>query len=335
MATETYRIVAPITSLNQAQKVIDAGADELYCGALFDEWTSVYGDSDLLSRRQGACAHVSNRNELVEIAHLAAETNRIVALTVNARYTQDQQNRVLDLIASWEEMGGRAIIVTDLGILLRLRFLASPLQCHLSLLAGIYNSQSAAFFADLGVTRIVLPRQLSIAEISSLIANGPPRIEYECLVLNQKCQFIDGMCSFYHGTRLPQEVPCVFSYKLEPDQQLPVARSHDPLYEGHGCHLDWQTPTGPVHPLQQDDEKSPHCAACQFQVLGRAGVKYFKIAGRAYETALIVRGVKFLREALALWDECESSGEASDAIISLYSKVFGSNCGRRKCYYVL
>ena len=331
---ETLRIVAPVSSVEGARKIIEAGADELYVGAMFDEWSRTFGEADLLSRRQGRRAHLRQPDQLEALARLGSETGHPVCLTLNARYSRWQEQAVLDLAERWADMGGQAVIVTDLGIVLALAKRQSGLKQHLSLLAGTFNSRSAAFFAELGVARVVLPRHLTLAEIHSIVEAGPS-IEYEALVMYQKCQFIDGMCGFYHGLRLPEDVPAEFDYAFVPGHDTPVVYSHDPLYEGHGCQLRWQTGRGAVLPLRRDDESTPHCGACAMAGLADAGVGFLKIAGRGYPTDMIVGSVRFLREAIRI--VCGSCGieETTERIRMAYARTFQNPCDGSRCYYPL
>ena len=334
MIVEAPSITAPACSLQEAQEVFAAGADEVYCGAMFDDWVAVFGDSDLLTRRQGRPAHVRRPDELAAIAKLARDTGRVATLTINARYSQHQESAVLELAEMWEEMGGQAVLVTDVGILVGLTERKSGLRRHLSTLAGVVNSRSAAFFADLGVSRIVIPRDLTLSEVSSLTASAPG-MQYEALVMHQKCEFIDGMCGFYHGLRLPDDAPAVFDYTQHPGCSMPVVESHDPQYEGHGCQLCRRTENGTVRHLHRDDLSAPHCAACLLASLHRAGVRFFKIAGRSYPSDVIVRSIRFLREALNILASAEHDTAARQAIQRLYARTFAGPCDNTRCYYVL
>jgi len=152
-------------------------------------------------------------------------------------------------------------------------------------------------------------------------------MEYEALAIYQKCPFIDGMCFFHHGMRLPRDAPAAFDYQTVAGRRLPVVWSHDPDYEGHGCGLNYRSGSGNVRHAHQEDDSAPHCAACQLQDLRRFGVGLFKIAGRAFPVGMITRAVRFLRDALSLEEA------APDVIRGLYRRVFGRECGKGKCYY--
>jgi len=242
---EPMRIAAPVTSPAEAEQVLDAGADELYFGLLLPEWTAVLEDADLWSRRQGQAAHAASLDDALAIAAAAAARGRTAALALNARYTRRQAGLVQDAAAAWEAGGGQAVIVSDLGLLAGLQRRDSRLRRHLSLLAGVYNARSVALFVSLGVCRVILPRDLTVAEIRNLTRAAPP-VEYEALAIYQRCPFQDELCGFHHRPRLPPDEPAEFAYSVLPGRPLPVTLSGDPEYEGHGCQLPWRTPAGLV-----------------------------------------------------------------------------------------
>ena len=324
----TINIVAPVGSIADVLAVAEAGADELYCGFMPASWHSVFGRADVLSRRQGAPAHVQEESDLERIVETAHRLNRRVALALNGHYSAAQAPQVVDLARRWEVMGGDSVIVADLGILLRLVDVGSSLGRHLSLMAGVFNAEAASFFHRLGVTRIILPRELSIGDMAAVTRDGPP-VEYEALAMYQKCPFIDGLCRFYHDVHVPADVPAEFDC----DPGSTSAWTYDPDYEGHGCQLPWASELGPVRLPLFNDETAPPCAACDLNRLADAGVSYAKIAGRGYSAGLIVRAVRFLARAREIHARYASRVETAARIRGLYASTFGGSCESARCYY--
>lgn len=326
------KLVAPISSYPDAEKLIEVGADELYCGAMFNDWVRKYSDSDLISRRQGKSSHIGQVDELSKIVKLTSDSGKTISLALNARYSKRQMPIVLDILRLWEDIGGRSVIVNDIGVILALKDYGSALRIHLSTLAGIFNFSSVEFFVKLGIKRFILPRDLLVEEIRSIIKTHED-IEYETLVMNQKCQYIDGMCGFYHGVMLPEDKPAEFDYHYVPDNDLPITYSHDPEYEGHGCRLNWQCDGNRVRNIECNDFAAPHCAACMLASLFRAGVRHFKVAGRGYPLDKILRCVKFLRLCIGIWSDHSVSKEAAEYICKQYERTFDAQCNSSLCYY--
>lgn len=316
-------IVAPVDSLEGAKEVLQAGACELYCGILPDLWIDKFGQGDLLTRRQGKHAHFSDFAQLEKLLVLADAFHASVALTLNVRYSHVCEKMVGKIAEQWEQIGGKRIIVCDIGLLLALERAGSGLRRHLSLMANVYNGSSVKFFRQLGVKRVILPRHLSFAEISE-ITSACPDMEYEILVMNQKCPFMDGFCGFYHDQCLAHDVPVDFDYEHGAAGQ--IVRSLDVDYEGHGCRLPWQDRQGrPIRCLGDVSTAEPVCGACDLNELSRLGIDFLKIAGRGVDSGYIADTVKFLGKACTM--------DCTDHIRQLYADIFSVPCRPRSCYF--
>lgn len=86
------------------------------------------------------------------------------------------------------------VIVSDVGVIYYLRKNFPALNVHVSTQANVNNSFSAKFFADMGVTRIVLAREMSIDEIALLRKNLPENVEIEAFVHGAMCISYSGRC---------------------------------------------------------------------------------------------------------------------------------------------
>lgn len=86
------------------------------------------------------------------------------------------------------------VIVSDVGVIYYLRKNFPTLNVHVSTQANVNNSFSAKFFADMGVTRIVLAREMSIDEIALLRKNLPGHVEIEAFVHGAMCISYSGRC---------------------------------------------------------------------------------------------------------------------------------------------
>ena len=107
-------LVAPVASVEDARLVLEAGADEIYCGVLTEDWKARYGDGDLVSRRQGSGAHLRSLEELASVAALARQRGRGAALTLNSRYTRGQE-RAVCLLRGLASVGVRYYKVAGRG----------------------------------------------------------------------------------------------------------------------------------------------------------------------------------------------------------------------------
>ncbi|MGE5458858.1 MAG: peptidase U32 family protein [Methanobacterium sp.] len=336
-AQNSWKIIAPVNQLAEVEILATAGVDEIYCGILPDDWISKYGDWDTLNRRQGQGANLASANDLSALAQAANEHGIPAALALNVRYTSSQLTRVIEYAKIWDQSGGAAIIVSDLGLLNALRQSDLHVKLHLSLLAGVFNSRAAKFYQQFGVSRIILPRSLSIAEMKEITA-GCQGLDFEAMVLNDKCQFIDAYCGFYHGKCYPPGIGSYFHYAQSPEGDWETF-SHDLHYAGHACQLPFTTDQGLAPSMCKDDFNCPHCAACYLNDLSNAGVACFKLGGRGFPTEFKLQGISYIRECISFnKSEIESQTEALyDAYhrkcIESYKKHYGAFCSPDRCYY--
>ena len=91
-------------------------------------------------------------------------------------------------------VGADAAIVSDPGVISLARKVAPSLELHLSTQANTLNSHAAAFWADIGVKRVVLARELSIDRIKRIRDSLDPSVELECFAHGAMCISYSGRC---------------------------------------------------------------------------------------------------------------------------------------------
>jgi len=284
--------------MNEIEPVLAAGANEVYFGIMTREWVDQYGNGDFVSRRQSEMAHFSTCDELSEIAYLANGRHCTATLVLNSRYSRRQLPRIFEILEQWENRGGHSVMVSDIEVLLWLNERRSKLKRQLSVMAGTFNSRSAAFFSQFGVSRIVLPREMSISEMNRIVVNTGKSMEFEAIVMFQKCQYIDSFCNFYHLCN-----------------------------EKHGCQMEFSCGESKITHVDNNDLSTPFCAACSLGKLSDAGIHHFKIAGRGYPAGLIINAIRFTRQILV------ERTKSSACIKKIYKSLFGNNCHPKNCYY--
>lgn len=322
-----FNIMAPISSVNEVEPVINAGATEIYFGIMTKSWTERFGNADFISRRQSEFAHISEFNELSEIVESSNRYNCKATLVLNARYSENQLPYVFEILEEWEKRGGHSVMTADMEILLWLMREKSRLERQLSIMAGVFNHHSVDFFKHLQISRVVIPRENSIREITGFMQFAPSDVEYEIIVMLQKCEFIDSFCNFYHAFNYQLFV--VNDYRKNANN-LPVIACHDPCYEGHGCQLAFTCGNRKIIHRTADEIRTPVCAACSLEKFREFGIANYKIAGRGYPLEIVVKSVQFVKRILVHFDFQNS---ITDFAKKEYASVFGNNCSTQNCYY--
>ena len=118
------------------------------------------------------------------------------------------------------DAGADAVIVSDLGAMAVAKKHAPSVNVHISTQAGVFNHETARVFYDLGASRVILARELTLAEISEIFAKKPPGLELETFVHGSMCVAISGRCllSHYFSGRDANKgdcaQPCRWKYSL-------------------------------------------------------------------------------------------------------------------------
>ena len=316
-------LICPAGSLAALKTAIDNGADAVYMG--FRNDTNARNFAGLNFDEKG----------LVEGVRYAHQRGRKVLAAIN---TYAQMGRFADWTHSVDlaaQMGADAVIVADLVLIVALRAALPALPLHVSSVASCRNSAGVAFYRDLGVRRVILPRDVTLDEIT-VIAAGAGSIEIEAFVLNDGCVFEEGVC---HSVHLPAQQGgpiCIdkqaYAYRTGEGADLSprVARrlrDNDSDYQRwlwyrFGCGFS-TTPTGyPYGP----------CGLCAVARLHAAGVTAVKIAGREGPTARKLKSVEMVKTVV---DRVElGATPAETAVIAIGLRQAETHChSGYMCYY--
>lgn len=306
------KILAPLRDSSEVLPLIEAGADEFYCGLTPSGWSSAFG-ATWVHRRNPGSTDVPDLEDLRRIVALAG--SRPVYATLNAlSYPAGAVSRLVDFGRRLvDDVGVAALIVAEWELLLALCDAGLAPRVHISSLASCRNPGAAAFYRDLGVARVILPRHLTLQEIEE---TAIARLEFEVFVLNDGCVFEEGICATTHAYG---------PYCL--GDHLGGRRSRlDDRYEfwkwtlnNCGCQTNRGYTLGP-------------CGLCALPRLARAGVASLKVVGREASLARKVASVRLTAVALQL----AGNGAAPEVIRATVVSLRGAPelCqDARLCYY--
>jgi putative protease len=307
-------ILAPVNALEEVTPLMEAGAHWLYGGVLPSEWADRFPSTVLLNQRTFASAQFPSMSQLEDAVQRTREHGGAFALTLNAPFYMDEQMPLVVELGRWaEDAGVGALIVADPGLIVSLRDEGIELPLHLSTMGIAANAHSVKFYAAQGITRIILPRFLSLAQISTLTA-AMPSVEYEAFILVGKCPHIEGLCTFAHDSP-DRRWPCEWEWDLadEDGDRPPVNIS------GHFSGT-------------RESDRRDGCGLCALPALKAAGVSIFKVVGRGAplqrKIHLVGQLSRLLGETPAHPDEawlmkCKES----------YRELYGHLCSEHNCYY--
>ena len=195
-------LLAPAGSMEAVTAAVQNGADAVYFG---------YGD---FNARRGA------RNFTREEAAAAVSYCHVrgckVNLTLNTLLTDRELPSAAELAAHASDIGVDAVIVQDLGVVRMLRQSFPDLPIHGSTQMTVHSLDGVKLCADLGMTRVVLGRELSRDQIAYICRNSP--IEIEVFGHGALCMCWSGQCFFSSviggrsGNRGMCAQPCRLNY---------------------------------------------------------------------------------------------------------------------------
>ena len=173
-------LLAPAGSMEAVTAAVQNGADAVYFG---------YGD---FNARRGA------KNLTWEEAAAAVSYCRLrgcrVNLTLNTLLTDRELPKAAEVAAHASSIGADAVIVQDLGVVRMLRQSVPDLPIHGSTQMSVHSLDGVKLCADLGMTRVVLGRELSRDQIAYICQNSP--IEIEVFGHGALCMCWSGQCFF-------------------------------------------------------------------------------------------------------------------------------------------
>jgi putative protease len=311
------RIISPVDNLAEADRLLEAGADELYGGFVPAEWRERYSLLASLNQRTFETAQIASESDLAEIIRLVHARQRTFALTLNAPFYSDLQiPMLLDYVDRMVELGVDSIILADLGLLRCLRDRHPSLEYHGSTLAHLSNSGAVRFYAGQGMQRVILPRHLTTAEMSDIIREVPD-VRCDAFLLVGKCPNTEGLCSFHHSS--PDRIwPCEIPYRIESQIDGPSPGLADAIRR----QASWS-----------ETDRRHGCGLCAIPALQRIGVYGLKLVGRGAPVLQKVRNIAMAREFISLACQEPDFLVYREKAMAAHRERFGSACSSNVCYY--
>ena len=237
-------LLAPAGNIETFYGAINAGADAIYLG----------GD------KYGARAYADNfgTEELVSCIRYAHLFGRKVYMTVNTLMAQEELDELCAYMAPFYEAGLDAVIVQDFGAFMVMKRAFPEMELHASTQMTITGAYGTALLKEMGATRIVPAREMSLDEIKKM--KDETGLEIETFIHGAMCYCYSGQCLFSSvlggrsGNRGRCAQPCRLPYRVT------TAKGQ----------------TGECYPLSLKD-------MCTIEHIGElidAGIDSFKIEGR-------------------------------------------------------
>ncbi len=318
----TPNIMAPINSTEGGIKVVDAGADEIYCAVQIPDI------KDFVLYR-GPSSQLPSYDDLGNVVKYAHDHGAKVDLVLNQPYMVERiEKHIGKHILNCVDQGVDHLIIGDFGVL----SIVKKLNVEVPLIASTYlvsmNSGATGFLEEQGFSRAVLERHLTLEEIKRIVDNT--RIGIEILIHGGGCSNINASCYLYHH-QFPELIEAQQQSNTSTPCSLPFTLQNidDPQDKTEGVRV---------------MDAFEYCSICKLPELIATGVDGLKIEGRTGSVWYQEATTKVYRELLDLiaagrMDEYETrleelkNGVYFLPVPSDFYKLKDIWCWQNRCYY--
>ena len=269
-------LLLPAGNLEKMQYAIAYGADAVYLGT---------ADFSLRSPKTGNIITNENIKNSIETAHKMGVSAYVTLNVFANNEIMEKLPPLMELLADAKPDG---VIFADPGFYSHIKRYLPDVPMHISTQANVLNYESVKFWQDLGATRIILARELSLKEIEQ-IANKVPDIELEVLVHGSMCVAYSGRCllSDYmtNNTRKSNQgacaQPCRWKYSLIESKR--PGEEYEITEDQHGTYI--------LNPkdlsLIEHIPDLINAGVCSFKIEGRTKSMYYAaLVAKTYKKAI-------------------------------------------------
>lgn len=267
-------LLMPAGSLQKMRYAFAYGADAVYAGIPFLSLRARENEISLEDLQMGV-KYAHNLKKKVYV------TINIFGRNTKLKPFEEQLDGLLALNAD-------AFIMSDPGLIAMVKERAPLQEIHLSVQANCMNWKSAEFWHKLGVSRIILSRELRLAEIKK-IKEKVPELELEAFVHGSICIAYSGRClmSHYMSNRDANQGVCDNSCRYPMKMYMKDARNPEELYaveeDEHGSYIMNAKDLCVLPHLKELQD----AGICSFKVEGRTkSIHYVSMVSRIYKKAI-------------------------------------------------
>ena len=209
MGVSIPQLLCPAGSFDSFKAAVNNGADAVY-----------FGGRDFNARAGALNFTDSELTEAIDYAHLRGVKANITINTLYKGHSPDDSEayRAMQFAQKMYEAGADALIITDIGLFSLIKLIMPDISFHASTQMTVHSLEGAAFLGKLGFDRIVLSRELSLAEIKPIVEKSGVEIEVFahgalCVSYSGQC-LMSGILGGRSGNRGKCAQPCRQFYTL-------------------------------------------------------------------------------------------------------------------------
>ena len=223
---EKPELLIPASSLEVLKIAVVFGADAVYIG----------GEAFGLRAK----AKNFGRQEMAEGIRFAHEAGVKVYVTANIFAHNQDLSGAKEYFEELKELKPDAFIISDPGMFMTAKEVCPEIEIHISTQANNTNYKTYQFWEQMGATRVVSARELSLAEIREIRDQISPKMEIESFIHGAMCMAYSGRCllsNYFTGRDANQGEcthPCRWKYSIveetRPGEYMPVYENERGTY---------------------------------------------------------------------------------------------------------
>lgn len=226
MEKRKIELLAPAGDMERLKMAVAYGADAVYLAGTTFGMRAFAGNFD--------------NEELYEAVRYCKAHGVDTHVTINTMPRCDEVKALPAWLETLEDAGVSAVIVADLGAFRLAQKYAPHVQKHISTQASICNYETANAWYDLGASRVILAREVPLADIREIREKTPKELEIEAFVHGAMCVSYSGRCLLSNymtgrdSSRGACAQPCRYQYYLmeekRPGEYFPVFEDNKGTY---------------------------------------------------------------------------------------------------------
>jgi len=273
-AGHAVELLSPAGGLDAAYAAFHYGADAVYLGL-----------RKFSARAEAENFTLDDVDQITSFAHAQKHVRRVF-VTINTLILQHELHELVDALGALDDIGVDALIIQDLGTYRLVRKYFPKLELHASTQLAVHNRAGAEALKDMGFTRVVLARELTLEEVRDITATSG--VETEVFIHGALCYSYSGLCLFSSQTigRSGNRGKCAYTCR----DSFQISGAPDTLRDGNAVKRD------PNHGFafsMKDLALPDHLPA-----LRAAGVSCLKIEGRKKSPLYVATTTDYYRKLI-------------------------------------
>jgi len=185
-AGHSVELLSPAGGLDSAYAAFHYGADAVYLGL-----------RKFSARAEAENFTLDDVDQITSFAHAQKHVRRVF-VTINTLILQHELHELVDALGALDDIGVDALIIQDLGTYRLVRKYFPKLELHASTQLAVHNRAGAEALKEMGFTRVVLARELTLEEVRDITATSG--VETEVFIHGALCYSYSGLCLFSSQT---------------------------------------------------------------------------------------------------------------------------------------